>query len=250
MNKNLEFLNKTVLVTGGSKGIGRAICIKFAELGAKVFFTYRKNDKSSSSLKLMKFLGGGKIFGIKNTSISEKSIYSVMKKIKRERKELNVLVNNIGDAIKRSSFIKSNDKLWIDNLNINLISSVRTTRIFLKMFESVKNASIVNIGSIAGKMGGSGDSLHYASSKAALHIFTKGLSKELKGIRVNCVAPSIINTNFQKRLSSKKRLKKIISSTPLKRIGAPEEVSNTVTFLSSDKASYINGEVIFVSGGR
>jgi len=250
MIKNMEFKNKVVLVTGGSKGIGRAICIKFAELGSKVFFTYRKNDKSSLSLKSMKFFSGGKISGIKSTTISENSIRTTMKKIKKEALKLDILVNNIGDAIKRSSFVNSSDKLWIENLNLNLLSAVRTTRIFLNLFKSPKNSSIVNVGSVAGNAGGSGDSLHYGSSKGALHVFTKGLAKELKGIRVNCVAPSIIRTNFQKRLSSKKRLNKIILQTPLKRIGTPEEVANVVTFLSSDKAAYINGEVIFISGGR
>ena len=250
MIKNLEFYNKAVLVTGGSKGIGRSISIKFAEQGASVFFTYRKNDKSSLSLQSLKFLSGGKILGIKINSISETSSNFIMKKIKKKSKRLDILVNNIGDAVKRSDFIHSTDKLWLDNLNLNLLSAVRNTRAFLKIFKNSKNSSIVNIGSIAGKTGGGGDSLHYASSKAALHTFTKGLAKELKDIRINCVAPSAIDTNFQKRLSSKKRLKKIKDSTPLRRIGTPEEISNTVIFLSSKKASYINGEVIFVTGGR
>ena len=187
---------------------------------------------------------------------TEEEIQKINKKknlillIKKKNKKINILVNNIGDALKRSTFVKSNDKLWIDSFDINFLSAVRTTRAFLKTFKKNKNSSIINIGSIAGKSGGSKDSLHYGSSKAALHIFTKGLAKEIKGVRVNCVAPSAIDTNFQKRLSSKKRLKKIIENTPLKRIGTSNEVAKLVIFLASNKASYINGEVIFISGGR
>ena len=245
-----EFRDKTVLVTGGSKGIGRSICIDFAKLGANVFFTYRKKDKSYHTLTSLKFYGEKNIIGIRNSSTKEKFIYKIMKKIKKKNKKINILVNNIGDALKRSTFVKSNDKLWIDSFVINFLSAVRTTRAFLKTFKKNKNSSIINIGSIAGKSGGSKDSLHYGSSKAALHIFTKGLAKEIKGVRVNCVAPSAIDTNFQKRLSSKKRLKKIIENTPLKRIGTSNEVAKLVIFLASNKASYINGEVIFISGGR
>ena len=250
MEKFNEFKNKIVLVTGGSKGIGRAICIKFAESGAHVFFTYRKKDISYASLINKNFLSGGRIIGIKNSSLKEESIKTVMKIIKKKKKIINILVNNIGDAIKRSSFVKSNDKLWFENFELNFFSAVRNSRVFLKMFKKNKNTSIINIGSIAGKSGGYGDSIHYGASKAALHTFSKALARELKGVRVNCVAPSAIDTNFQKRLSSKKRIKKIISETPIKRLGKSEEVADLVAFLASKKASYINGAVIFMTGGR
>ena len=116
--------------------------------------------------------------------------------------------------------------------------------------KKAKNSSVINIGSIAGKNPSSGDSLHYAVTKSSLSTFTKGLAVELSGIRVNCVAPSVVDTSFQKRLSSKKRLKRIVKSTPLNRIGYPKDVSNMVIFLSSKKATFINGETIYVAGGR
>jgi 3-oxoacyl-[acyl-carrier protein] reductase len=250
MMKNKNFKGQNILVTGGCRGIGRVISIKFAELGAQVYFTSRKNDKYFKSLNLKKFISGGKAIGIKNSLKSENIIKSLMIKLKKKNKNINVLVNNVGDAIKRSSFTNSNDKLWTETLNTNLLITVRTTRLFLKSFNKTPNKSIVNIGSIAGKSGGEGDSLHYGTSKAALHIFSTGLAKELKDVRVNCVAPSIIDTDFQKRLSNKKRINKIIASTPAKRIGSPEEVANVVTFLSSKEASYVNGQVIVISGGR
>jgi len=173
-----------------------------------------------------------------------------MRIIKKKKKTLNILVNNVGDAVSRSSFVKSTDKLWSENFDLNLFSAVRTSRAFLKIFKKTKNMSIINIGSIAGKSGGYGDSIHYGASKAALHVFSKALARELNGIRVNCVAPSAIDTDFQKRLSTKKRIKRIISESPIKRLGKTDEVADLVTFLASEKASYINGAVIFMTGGR
>ena len=250
MIKNTSFKNQSVLVVGGSKGIGRSISIKFAEKGAKVYFTSRKKDKFFKSLNLVNFPNGGKTYGFISSLKSEAQIWVLLKKIKKKSSNINVLINNVGDAIKRSSFINSSDDLWLKTIDTNLLITVRTTRLYLKLFKNTSKKSIVNIGSVAGRSGGEGDSLHYGTSKAALHIFSTGLAKELKDTRVNCVAPSIIDTNFQKRLSSKKRLKKIISSTPAKRIGKPDEVANVVTFLSSQEASYINGEVVVISGGR
>ncbi|MFL2883477.1 MAG: SDR family NAD(P)-dependent oxidoreductase [Pelagibacteraceae bacterium] len=250
MNKNQTFKNQIVLVVGGSKGIGRSISTKFAERGAKVYFTSRKKDRFFKSLKSEKFSSGGQTHGIISSLRSESQINTLLKKIKKKDKHVNILINNVGDAIKRTSFVSSSDELWLQTINTNLLITIRTTRLFLKLFKKTTKKSIVNIGSVAGRSGGEGDSLHYGTSKAALHVFSTGLAKELKNTRVNCVAPSIIDTNFQKRLSSKKRLKKIIASTPAKRIGTPDEVANVVTFLSSKEASYINGEVVVISGGR
>ena len=107
----------------------------------------------------------------------------------------------------------------------------------------------MNIGSVAGKTFGQGDSLHYGVAKSALHGFSIGLSKELKKTRVNCVAPNAVDTNFQKRLSSKKRIKNIIKKNITGRLATAQEVTDLVVFLCSKKASYLNGEVIYLTGG-
>ena len=242
--------NRTILVTGGSKGIGRSICIEFLKQGEDVIFTYRKKDNSYNSLMKTQLNFKGEILGVKCDSSEIYNLNQLKKFIKKKYKKIDVLVNNVGDAIKRTKFEKSKDKLWLDSIKLNLMSTVRTTKIFLELLKKVKNSCIVNIGSIAGKNPSSGDSLHYAVTKSALATFTKGLAVELKGVRVNCVAPSVVDTNFQTRLSSKKRLKKIVKSTPLNRIGYPKDVSNMVVFLSSKKATFINGETIYVAGGR
>ncbi len=242
--------NRTILVTGGSKGIGRSICIEFLKNGENVVFTYRKKDNFSTSLENIKQKYGGSILGMQCDSEKLSDLVKLRRSFKRKFKTLDVLINNVGDAIQRSKFENSTDELWQRTLNLNLISTIRTTKIFLDLLKKTKNSCIVNIGSIAGKNPASADSLHYAVAKSALKNFTKGLAVELRNIRVNCVAPSIVETNFQKRLSSNKRIKRIIKSTPLKRIGKPEDVSNMVSFICSSKASYINGEIIYISGGR
>jgi len=248
MKNNLEFKNKTVLVTGGSKGIGRSICLHFARLGAKTIFTFRKKDNSVKSLLKIKFERKKTVYGYKVSNLNNNPHY-LLKEIRKKHKEIHFLINNVGDAIKRTSFKKSSPKLWNESYITNLQSTVETTRALLKNFNNNKIRTIINIGSVAGKSGGQGDSLHYGVMKSAIHTFSVGLSRELKNTRVLCVAPNAINTSFQKRLSSKERIRKIKSNNALNRLGTAEEVSNLVLFLCSEKASYLNGEVIYITGG-
>ena len=248
MSEN-EFLNKNILVTGGSKGIGRSICEQFAKKGANVIFTFRKNDKSIETLKKLSKKNSYKIFGYQIENLKDKNIKILLKKVKKKHKKINFLINNIGDAILRTKFINSDDALWMKSIEVNLMSAVRISRHVLNLFNKNELDGIVNIGSIAGKTFGQGDSLHYGIAKLALHGFSVGLSKELEKTRVNCIAPNAVNTGFQKRLSSKKRILNIIKKNKLGRLATVEEVSELAIFLCSKKASYINGEIIFMTGG-
>ena len=244
-----DFINKTALITGGSKGIGRSICEEFAKRGTAVIFTYRKNDKSVKSLINLSKKYNQKIYGYKTNNLTDKNLKIFLKKIKKKHKKVNFLINNIGDAIKRSEFVKSSDDLWLKSLDFNLMSAVRTTKHLLNLFRSDQLNSIVNIGSISGKTFGQGDSLHYGVSKSALHGFTVGLSKELKKTRVNCVAPNAVDTDFQKRHSSKQRIKNIIKKNKSGRLATSKEVADLTLYLCSRKADFINGEIIFMTGG-
>ncbi len=244
-----DFKDKIALVTGGSKGIGRSICEIFAKQGAKVIYTYRKNDKSVKTLKEFSRKNNYRIIGYQVASLQDINLRKLVKQIKKKHKKINYLINNIGDALARSKFTTSSDKLWIESINVNLMSAVRMSKYVVNHFSKNELSSIVNIGSIAGKTFGQGDSLHYGVAKAALHGFSKGLSRELDKIRVNCIAPNAVDTDFQKRLSSKKRLKNIIKKNKAQRLAKPEEIAELTSYLCSKKASYINGEVIFVTGG-
>ena len=247
-NNHLQKLKRqVVLVTGGSRGIGREIVKRFIKSGSKVYFTY-KNSNIKKLIKL-NILKNKNLIPIKCDMSNINQINKIKKILNREKK-IDILINNVGDVIKRTSFLNSDDKLWQNALDLNLMSAVRTTRIASKLLMKSKNGVIINISSIASKTGGGGDSLHYSVAKAAMNIFTKGLAKELKKIRVIGVAPSAVNTNFQKKYSSKQRLKRIIKETPMGRIGSPEEIAEFIYFVSSSKTSFLSGETIFITGGR
>ena len=230
-----------VLVTGGSRGIGLETVKRFIKSGSKVYFTDLRPKKYSFKHK--------NLISIK-CDMTKLSQINKLKRILKKEKKIDILVNNVGDAIKRSSFLESNDKLWKDSLDLNLMSAVRTTRTVLEMLKKSKNGVIINVSSVASRIGGSGDSLHYGVAKAGLNVFTTGLARELKSIRVLGIAPSAVDTDFQKRHSSKARLQKVINATPMGRIASAKEIADLVYFLSSSKASYVSGDTIFITGGR
>jgi len=245
--KNSYLKKQIVLVTGGSRGIGKEIVKKFIRSGAKVYFTYKNSH--NKDIKKFNISNKRNLIPIK-CDMNNLNQISRIKKVLKKEKKVDILVNNVGSVIKRTSFFNSDDKLWKNALDLNLMSAVRTTKIVLKLLSKSKNGVIVNISSIAAKTGGGGDSLHYSVAKAAMNIFTKGLAKELKKIRVIGIAPSAVNTDFQRKYSSKQRLKRIIDETPLGRIGSPEEIAELVYFVSSSKTSFLSGETIFITGGR
>ena len=239
---NIKLNQNIVLITGGSAGIGLATVKKFIKSGSKVYITHLKK------LKRKKFKNKNFI-PIQCDMTNLKDIHK-LKKILEKEKKIDILVNNVGDAVRRSTFQNSDDKLWQDSIGINLMSAVRTTHVLLKLILKSKKGVIVNISSVASRIGGGGDSLHYGVAKAAMNTFTTGLARELKNVRVLGVAPSIVDTDFQKRHSTKKRIKKIIAATPVGRIASAEEIAEIIYFFSSTKASYVSGDTIFVTGGR
>ncbi|OGL70613.1 hypothetical protein A3B32_03570 [Candidatus Uhrbacteria bacterium RIFCSPLOWO2_01_FULL_53_9] len=245
------FSNRTALVTGASKGIGRAVVMSLASQGAHVLFTYRTNDNSVVTLKEWARTKHVQVTGVlcdHTDAFSDADLRAAIVDVGR----LDILVNNVGDVVKRATFEESDDHLWRAAVEINLMAPVHITRLCLPWLARSDRAAIVNVSSIAGCHGGSGDSLHYASAKGALNIFTKGLAKELalKGIRVNGVAPSAIDTDFQTRHSSPERVARVVAGTPMGRMGTAQEVADVVVFLASDGASYISGETILIAGGR
>ena len=248
MNK---FRNKNILVTGGSKGIGRACVESFSAAGAKVIFTYRSDDDSLKTL--LERYDRDIMVGVQFNSLHYDSYPRFVDTVKDfVGNKLDVLVNNVGDPIRRSSFEESDDDLWNDCLSINLLTTIKATRLFLPMLRKSEKGVIVNISSIAGTTTGAGDSLHYGVAKSALDTFTRGLAREMTdgAIRVVGVAPSAIDTDFQTRHSDEDRLQKIVGQTPIGRIGTVNEVAETVLFLSSENASYISGDTLLMTGGR
>ena len=240
---------KIILITGGSRGIGQGIVQRFISENTKVYLTYRKQNKFIKELQKKKS-NRNEITLIKCDFLNDSFIKKINQVIKKEKK-IDLLINNVGDAIKRSKFIISEDSLWEKSIKLNLLNPIKLTKKLLPQLNKSKKSVIINISSIASRTGGGGDSLHYAVSKAGLNIFTKGLAKEMKkNVRVVGIAPSAIKTDFQKKYSSSRRIDKMIKETPLKRIGLVKEVVDLVIFLSSENASYISGETFFITGGR
>ena len=248
-NSTFDFSNKNIVITGGTKGIGKALVKLFISFNAKVFITYRHIDNTVNTIK-SKYEKNLELLQLDATS-QEASI-KLLNWLKDRINKIDVLVNNVGDALKRSSFNQSDMNLWKDCFEVNLYSAVDNCHKLFPLLKSAKGSVVVNVSSIAAITSGAGDSLHYGVSKAALNCFTKGLAKEWGkyDIRVVGVCPSAIDTDFQKRLSSQKRLQKIINRTPLGRIGRADEVASTIVFLSSPQASYISGDLIMITGGR
>lgn len=234
---------KTILITGGSSGIGKALVYLAVKKGYYVIFTY--NKKRISALKIKKKLK--KCLAIKVDFLKNNSVTNLFKILIKKKLTIDCVINNAAFNVKRKKFL---------NLNIDEVKKIYKVNVF-SIYEIIKNyiklmpknkswKTIVNISSTAAKFGGRLYT-HYAPTKAAIENLTLGLSKELakKYIRVLCVAPGIISSKLENREN-----KKILKSIPNGRLGTPDEVAKLVLWLISDEAEYINGTTITISGGR
>lgn len=238
---------KTALVTGGSRGIGRAICLKLASMNYFVLINYKSNkEEAQNTLNLIRNEGGdGSLLQFDISVRSE--VDKAMNKWHEENKDtyIEVLVNNAGIR-KDMLMIFMEDHHWNDVLNTNLHGFFYITRYLLKNMLVMKYGRIVNVVSLSGLKGLPGQ-VNYSAAKAAIIGATKALAQEVgkKKVTVNAVAPGFIKTDMTKDLNENE-LKSLI---PLNRFGSPDEVAEAVCFLASEKASYITGEVISVNGG-
>ena len=232
-----------ILITGGSRGIGRACVEHFSSLGHKVAFIYKQSHESAKALTDLT----GAIPICADISDGE-SAYAAVYAANRKLDGIDVLINNAGiSQIKLFSDIS--DAEWQTMVNTNLSSAFYVTREVSKIMVSQKSGRIINIGSMWGKTGASCE-VHYSATKAALRGMTMSLAKELgpSGITVNCIEPGVIATEMNASLSED-ALSDLINNTPLCRIGKPHEVASLAEFLSSDKASFITGQIIGIDGG-
>ena len=239
--------NKKILITGATGGIGKSIAFLFAKNKAQLFLTGRNKKKldnlKSQILKLYKVKISIYVFDISNYD----EIKDGFKNIYLKTKNIDVLINNAG--ILKDNFIGMISNRDINNIiNTNLIGPINFTQLVSKIM-SKKNSSIINISSIIGKSGNSGQVL-YSSSKSGLLGFTLSAAKEFasRGIRVNAIAPGLIKTKMIKNIPNK-MYSEILSSIKMNRIGKPIDVANVALFLSSDLSSYVTGQVIGVDGG-
>ena len=238
--------DKVAIVTGGTRGIGRAIVFDLIQNGAKVLFTYLKSDESAGIvLDEIKELRGEAEAIKADVRLYEEAKKTVEETVNKFGK-VDILVNNAG-IIKDKSLMMMEPSEWLDVINTNLTGYFNMAKACIVTMMKQKSGVIVNISSIAGVVG-MPRQVNYSSAKAGELGLTKSLAKEVAsyGIRVNAVAPGFIDTDMTKELKQKDEFLKRI---PFGRFGKPEEVARVVTFLVSEKSGYITGQVLKVDGG-
>ena len=243
-----DFLNKVALVTGGSRGIGRAIAHEFAKRGAQVVISYAGNEAAATETVKAIVDAGGKAKAIRFDVADSEACGQAIDDVLKEFGRLDVLVNNAGVAID-GLLMRFKDEDWDKTLDTNLKGAFMLMRAVARPMMKQKGGAIVNVSSIVGEMGNAGQAA-YAASKAGLLGLTKSIARELasRNIRVNAVTPGFITTDMTAGLSPELK-EKMSAAIPLSRIGNAEEVASAVAFLASDSASYITGEVLKVNGG-
>ena len=238
--------NKTALVTGASRGIGKAIAIELAKQGADVIINYVKDEQEASKVAdKIKALGRKSI--VLKADVSDfDEVSKMFEKIKGEFGRLDILVNNAG-ITKDRSLKKMTQEEWGKVIETNLSSAYNVTKNALPLMQ--KNSRIISISSIVGLYGNFGQT-NYAASKAGIIGFTKSLAKELgrHGITVNAIAPGFIETEILNSLPQARK-KVLANDIPLGKIGNPDDVANLAAFLASEKSGYITGEIVSVDGG-
>lgn len=240
----MKLAGKIALVTGASRGIGRAIAEKLVKNGATVIGT-ATTEKGAEAIS--QYLGAnGKGFLLNVTD--EKSIDSVIDAVKSQFGDIDILVNNAG-ITRDNLLMRMKENEWQDILDTNLTSVFRVSKALLRTMMKKRYGRIVTIGSVVGTMGNAGQA-NYSAAKAGLIGFSKSLAREVasRGITVNVVAPGFIETDMTRALSDEQRAA-ILSQVPANRLGEPEEIANAVAFLVSDDAAYITGETLHINGG-
>ncbi|MEL0629491.1 3-oxoacyl-ACP reductase FabG [Psychromonas aquatilis] len=240
----MSMQDQVVLVTGASRGIGRAIAESFVALGATVLGTATSEGGAAS---ISEYLGtSGKGFVLNVTE--NQSIEALFADIKVEFGSVDVLVNNAG-ITRDNLLMRMKDSEWDDIIETNLTPIFKLSKAALRPMMKKRVGRIINVGSVVGTMGNAGQA-NYAAAKAGVIGFTKSLAREVasRGITVNTVAPGFIETDMTKALNDEQRAA-TLANVPAGRLGDPKEIAATVVFLASEGAAYINGETIHVNGG-
>ena len=244
----MNLKGKRAIVTGGTRGIGKAIVLDFAARGCDVVFTYQSSAEAAKSVEAESGKLGAKIFGIQadasKLAEAEKTITFALENIGG----LDILVNNAG-ITKDNLLLRISEDDFDKVISANLKSVYNYTKAAFKPMMAQRSGKIINIASVVAIIGNPGQA-NYVASKAGVIGFTKSTAKEFasRNITVNAVAPGYISTDMTEKLNDKQR-EAILTMIPLKRIGTPEDIAKVVSFLASSEADYITGQVIPVDGG-
>jgi 3-oxoacyl-[acyl-carrier protein] reductase len=238
---------KIVLVTGGSRGIGEAIVLKFAELGADVAFTYQSSEEKANAVVAEAEKYGVRVKSYKSNAADYNEAETLINDVVTYFGRLDVLINNAG-ITKDTLMLRMSEEQWDQVMEVNLKSVFNLTKHALKPMMKQKAGSIINMSSVVGVFGNAGQA-NYAASKAGIIGFTKSIAKEVgsRNIRCNAIAPGFIETDMTHALTEDQK-KAYIDNIPLKRLGTGEDVANACVYLGSDMSTYVSGQVISVCG--
>lgn len=240
---------KTAVVTGGSRGIGRAICIRLAKAGMNIVFSYNSGEEAAKETVALCEEYGVKVTALKRNVSSSEECKNFMEEAKAlSENGIDVLVNNAG-ITRDGLIVRMSDEDFDDVINVNLKGAFYMMREAAGVMLKQRRGKIINISSVVGVMGNPGQ-VNYSASKAGVIGMTKSLAKELasRKITVNAIAPGMIETDMTAAMNEKV-VEDIISAIPLKMMGKAEDIANAVAFLAGDESNYITGQVICVDGG-
>lgn len=240
--------NQVVIVTGGSRGIGRSIVLASAAAGANVAFTYKSAVSAADEVVKEATALGVKALGVQSDAKDFASAQAVVDQVVAEFGTVDVLVNNAG-ITKDGLFLRMSEQDWDDVIDTNLKSAFNFSKAVCRPMMGQRRGRIINISSITGVIGNAGQA-NYSAAKAGMVGLTKTLAKELasRNILVNVVAPGFVDTDMTGKLTDQQR-EALLGIIPLKRTAKPEEIASVVVFLAGPGATYITGQVLCVDGG-
>ena len=239
---------KVALVTGGSRGIGKAIALKFASEGADVVFTYLSNTAAAEQTEQELGQFGHRVKAYASDASSFESAHELVKQVIEDFSRIDILVNNAG-ITRDTLLMRMTEQQWDEVLNGNLKSAFNFTHAVVPLMARQRAGSIISLSSVVGIAGNAGQA-NYAASKAGIIALSTSVAKEMgsRNVRCNCIAPGFIDTDMTSSLPEELR-KEWAKTIPLRRCGTPEEVANVALFLASDLSSYVTGQVIHCCGG-
>lgn len=238
---------KTALVTGGSRGIGRAIVEAFAREGASVAFTYHSSEAGANALVEELTAGGASVKAWKSDASDFAAAETLVQEVAEHFGGIGILVNNAG-ITRDNLLLRMSEAQWDEVIYNNLKSVFNLTRHALRPMMKAREGSIINMSSIVGLRGNAGQA-NYAASKGGIIAFTKSIAQEVgsRNIRCNAIAPGFIETDMTAGLSEAAR-EQYVAGIPMKRLGTPEDIARAAVFLGSDMSAYVSGQVLSVCG--